>query len=133
MALDTFRLPIGDYLALTIPQSLWRPWTLLTYPLVSFDIIGVIFYGFWLFFVGGSLERSWGTRFYATYFFALAVISALGLTAGSFLVQIPVLVTNWLPLAAITLTWCLLNPNEVIRFNFLFPIQAKWLGILVFD
>lgn len=130
MALDTFRVPIGQHLALMIPTSLWRPWTLLTYPLVSFDIIGVLFYGFWLYFVGGSLERSWGTRFYGFFFGLMALISALGLVAGAFLLHVPVLATNWLPLAALTIAWCMLNPDQVIRFYFFLPIQAKWLAIL---
>jgi membrane associated rhomboid family serine protease len=129
MALATFRVPPGAYLALSIPQSLFRPWTLLTYPLVSFEIIGVIFYGLWLYFVGGSLERSWGTRFYGLFFFLMALISALGLIAGALLLRVPVMADNWLAIAALTLTWCLLNPNETIRFNFFIPIQAKWLGI----
>jgi membrane associated rhomboid family serine protease len=130
MALTAFRVPVAPYLALSIPDTLMRPWTLWSYPLVSLDVIGMLFYGIWLFFVGGSLERGWGTRFYGIFFALMTVISALGLIAGSFLLHVPVVVNNWLPIAALTLAWCLLNPNEEVRFYFFIPIQAKWLALL---
>jgi membrane associated rhomboid family serine protease len=130
MALTAFRVPVAPYLALSIPNTLLRPWTLLTYPLASFDVIGMLFYGIWLYFVGGSLERGWGTRFYAIFFALMTVVSALGLVAGAFLLRVPVMASNWLPIAALTLAWCMLNPNEEVRFNFFIPILGKWLALL---
>lgn len=130
MALYAFRVPVGEYLALIIPQSLFRPWTLLTYPFASFDIIQMIFYGIGLYFFGASLERSWGTRLYGTLFLSLAFITAIGLTAGAFLLRESVVAFNWLPLGALVLAWCALNSNEEIRFNFIFPIKGKWLALL---
>jgi membrane associated rhomboid family serine protease len=130
MALTAFRVPVAEYFALVIPQALVRPWTLLTYPFVSTDVIGMIFYGLALFFIGGSLERSWGSRFYALYFLAMTIITALGLTLGAFLLRAPVAVSNWMPIAALLLAWCLLNPNEEVRFYFFIPIKARFLALI---
>jgi hypothetical protein len=36
---------------------------------------------------------------------------------------------NWLPLAALIVAWCMLNPNEEIRIWGIIPILAKWLAL----
>lgn len=130
MALVTFRLPVASYFCFLAPSSLQYPWTFLTYPLVSLEVIGCLFYSLWLYFIGGSLERGWGTRFYGMYFFLMALISAAGLMLGSLILKVEVFGENWLAISAVTLAWCMLNPNEVIRFNFFIPIKAKWLALL---
>ena len=120
---------IAPWLTFAAPDS-WRvPWTALTYPLYSADPIGLLFYGLWLYFVGGSLERSWGTRFFAIYFGLMSVITALGLTACTLLIKTPIFVSNWMPIAALTVAWCMLNPNEEIRIWGIIPILAKWLAV----
>lgn len=129
MALVTFRVPIAQLLYFSAPESLFRPWTLLTYPLLSMGIIGMLLHGLWLFFVGGSLERSWGTRFYAKFFAAMTLIGALSITLGAFVLRIPVWAENWLPVAALTITFCTLNPSMQINLWCVIPVQARWLAI----
>ena len=124
-----FKAPVLGWLAFEAPFSLSRPWTLLTYPLVSINPISLLFYGLMLWWVGGSLERSWGTRFYAIFFGLMSVITALGLSAGAFLSNRAVVLDNWLPLAALIVAWCMLNPNEEIRIWGIIPILAKWLAL----
>jgi membrane associated rhomboid family serine protease len=104
-------------------------WTLLTYPLVSVNPISLLFYGLMMWWVGGSLERSWGTRFYAIYFGLMSVITAVGLSAAAFLTNSEFIIDNWLPLAALIVAWCMLNPNEEIRLYGIIPILAKWLAL----
>jgi membrane associated rhomboid family serine protease len=130
LLLVAFRVPVYEYLALQIPQTLVRPWTIVTYPLVSFGVFGMIFHGIWLYFVGGSLERSWGTRTFALYYLAMTVISALGLILGAFVLRVSVMADSWLPIAALTVAFCLLNPHEVIRFWFILPIPARMLAVI---
>jgi membrane associated rhomboid family serine protease len=130
LLLASFRLPVGEYLALQLPLGLLRPWTLLTYPLVTLGVLGMLFHAIWLYFVGGFLERAWGTRFFATYYAAMTVISALGLTLGAFLLRVPVRADAWLPIAALTIAFCLINPHEIIRFWFILPIPARWIAII---
>jgi membrane associated rhomboid family serine protease len=117
-------------LAFNAPQSLSVPWTLLTYPLVTFDPIGLIFYGLMLWWVGSSLERSWGTRTFAIFFAALSVLSALGIALGTIVLGVgSVQVYYYLPLSALVVAWCALNPELEIRIYGIIPVLAKWVGV----
>lgn len=109
------------------------PWTVLTYPLVCVNdgIIGLLFACYWLWWAGGSLERTWGTRTFATYFFILSALSALGLYAGSVLTGVPVILAGlWLPIAGITVSYAMLNPEQQILFMLFIPLKLKYLAIL---
>ena len=124
-----FKAPVLEWLAFFAPFSLARPWTMVTYPLVSVDPISLLFYGLMMWWVGGSLERSWGTRFFAIFFGLMAVITALGLTAAAFLTSDTIRLDNWLPLSALIVAWCMLNPDQEIRLWGIIPILAKWLAL----
>ncbi|MBV9849014.1 MAG: hypothetical protein JO250_04920 [Armatimonadetes bacterium] len=114
-------------------NALHAPWTFLTYPLVSVGfslwlIITLVF--FWL--SGGSLERSWGSGRFAAFFFAVTAVSAASLFLGGILLhqQIPPLNDLFLPLTALIVAFCMINPNETLTFYF-FPIQARWVALIV--
>lgn len=123
-------LPVGQWLDCVVPGDLLQPWRLLTYPFLTRfpDILNLVFYGLMLYQFGGSLERSWGTRFYAGYFFTMGVITALGMAVGGYLFHRDTPVFNMMPIAALLVAWCMLNPTQEILF-FFFPIQARWLAI----
>lgn len=121
--------PVAQFLAFSAPNSWILPWTALTYPLYSSDPLSLLFYGLWLWFVGGSLERSWSTRFFAIYFALMSVITAAGLTACSLIIKQPIFVSNYLPIAALTVAWCMLNPDLEIRLYGIIPILAKYLAV----
>ena len=124
-----FRVLDPIWLMLAVPGALREPWTLLTYPLVSLGIINMLFYGFWLYFIGSALERAWGTTKYAVFFVVVTFVSGLSMEIGAQLTGSRLLVDSWLPLAGVTLAFCLLMPEETILLLF-FPIKAKWLGLL---
>lgn len=115
--------------------SIQRPWTFFTYPLVSVDPLGALFYGIWLYWIGGSLERSWGTSFFGRYFALMTIITSVSMFVGYLLLAgMPVTeaglsVTNWLPISALTVAWCMLNPEQVILFWGIIPILAKWIAV----
>src|ERR1017187_2359277 len=109
MVLLTFGAPIGPWLAFVAPDSWVRPWTLLTYPLLSTDIIALLFNALLLYMFGGSLERGWGTRFYGIFFLIVTVVSALSIGLGSAVLHVAERAENWLPIAAVTITWCVQN------------------------
>ncbi|BCM94186.1 hypothetical protein IAD21_06089 [Abditibacteriota bacterium] len=112
------------------PPGDWRqPWRLLTYPLSTFEPLGMLFYGVMLWWVGGSLERSWGTRFYAGFFASMTVITALGMTLGSLLLHVPAAVGYYLPMSALFFAWCCINPEQEVRIWGIFPVLAKWLAV----
>ena len=54
------------------------PWTIITYPFIGYyccgttSILSLLFASLWLMGMGGSLERSWGTRTFGLFFVRLA-------------------------------------------------------------
>jgi membrane associated rhomboid family serine protease len=124
--------PEGE-LVFTTRTFLQQPWTALTYPLVAGGGIFWILlsaYVLWLF--GGSLERAWGPRQYSVFLALVAVASALGLWLGSWLTGRQALLAGLgLPLAGIVVVWTAINPSEVLLAYFVFPMQARWLGLIV--
>lgn len=135
--LAAFFSPVAGAFLLTdlvfgIRNVVHAPWTLLTYALVSpppfsfWFVINLIF--FWL--SGGSLERGWGSRRYAIFFFALTLASSLSLLVGSLLMhqQPPLLYGVFLPWTGLIVAFCMLNPEQQITIYF-FPVRAKYLAI----
>lgn len=124
----------GSLLAL-VPANLPEFfWTFLTYPLVNpkFDFLTLIFAGLWLWFVGGSLERTWGTGMYG-FFFVLVTLVTGGAMA---LVAIATGLTGysifglWLPLVGITWAWAKAYPEREILIWGIFPVKAFWLALI---
>lgn len=120
------------YLGFHVLTALRAPWTLFTYPLLGMiGPIGLLFGGYWLWIAGGSLERTWGTRTFVEFFFVISAISAAGLylghlATGAFVAAIGL----WLPLAAVTVAFAMLNPEQTILFMFIIPLKLKYLAAL---
>src|SRR5947209_10652485 len=55
------------------------PWTPLIYPFAAMaaDIIGIFFMSYWLWIIGGTVERDLGTGRYLGFFGVMAVVPAL--------------------------------------------------------
>jgi len=107
-------------------------WTAVTYPLLGCgSILCLIFSLYWLWLAGGSLERSWGSINFAVFFFAVSALTAASLAAGSYLTGAPVALAGLLvPLAAVTVAFGLLNPEEQILFMCIIPLKLKYLALL---
>lgn len=134
LAVVLFKLNIIRYfLGFNTANAMLMPWTFVTYPLVgaNLGVIGLLFGGYWLWIAGGTLERSWGTQRYAIYMLLMCAISALGLWAGTIITgtYIPI-VDLWLPLAGVTVSWAMLNPDQQILFFFVIPMKLKYLALL---
>lgn len=120
----------------------FRPWTLLTYPLVNPDPLLLIFALLWFWYIGGSLERSWGGQTYG-FFLGLATVTtglAFSLVSWFFrwTYRIDAIAGLWLPLTGLTWAWAKLYPDRELLFWGLFPIKAQWLswiqaGIVFFN
>lgn len=114
-----------------------KPWTLVTYPLVINDPLTLIFAGYWLWVVGGSLERAWSSRIFFRFFVGISLVTALSIWIGSQLLQViglsgfdgiyASLNGLWMPLAALTVSWCLLNPEQIVLLGFILPVQGRHL------
>lgn len=122
--------PIASWLAFIAPSQIAEPWRMLTYPLVMLDPISLIFYSLWIYFICGSLERSWGTRTFGIFFAAVTAISAAGLTIGALLTRTQAPVGGYVAVGAAFLAWAMLNPNLEIRLMGIIPILAKWLAAI---
>jgi membrane associated rhomboid family serine protease len=107
------------------------PWTFFTYPLVcDGDILGLVFACYWLWIAGGSLERSWGSMEFGIYFFAMSAVSALGLFIGGLITGVQVPAGLWIPLAGLTVSFAMRNPEETILFMFFLPLKLKYLAMI---
>lgn len=115
-------------------SSWWlKPWSFLTYPLVTKHPVTAAFTNYWLWIVGGTLERSWGSRAFGGFFAGITAATSLGMGIGSLLLGalglepwVDVgLNSLWLPLAGLTVAWCLLNPEQVVLLGFVLPIPGR--------
>lgn len=130
MLLAVFRVPLAYNLTFTAPQDWNQPWRVLTYPFTSFDFSEVLFSGITLFFFGGSLERSWGTKTFTVFLAAISVITALGITLGVWLAKIPLFpVQSWIIVAALVVAWAAINPFEKILLYFI-PVEGRWIAVI---
>jgi len=107
-----------------------RFWTLFTWPLVcAGDPLSLIFALGWTYLFAGSMERSWGTRGFATFFVAVNVLTALVVWLGSLFLGPGVLSGLWVATAPAVVAWSVVNAREVVSFFFL-PIPGPFWGII---
>jgi membrane associated rhomboid family serine protease len=118
-------------------STVWQaPWGFFTYPLVFIpnglmSFISLLLGIYWLYVLGGLLERSWGTQRFLLVFFGFSAISALFLSLGGMLLKIETGFGGlYLPLVDLTVIWALLDPLAQVFF-FVFPMQLRWLALLV--
>lgn len=138
LALELFKAgAIHSYLGFNSGQFIRMPWTLFTYPLVGIccrqfgPVIGLLFVAYWLWWAGGSLERSWGTKTYGLFFFGMSAISALGLVVGGHLTSLPTSAAGLLlPLAGVTMAFAMLNPEQEILMMLFLPLKLKYLALI---
>lgn len=117
-----------------------KPWSLVTYPLVMYSPLGLLLAGYWLWVVGGTLERSWTSRVFLRFFLGIAFVTSFSLWIGSLLLGLAPGVVGrplvelsglWMPLAALTVSWCLLNPDQLVLLGFVLPIKGRVLMWIV--
>lgn len=113
-----------------------RPWALLTYPLVLGPVgvsgmLALLFSGLWLWYIGGSMERTWGTTRFVASWVLLVVISGAGVLAGAGLSRSAIQVYGMsLPLSALTVSWGTFYPTREVLFFGFFPMKAQWIAII---
>jgi len=105
--------------------------SLFTYPLVNSDFLSLVFGCLWLFWIGGSLERSWGSPKFLAFFFLISAASGLGLFIGSLILRVPadLIGALWLPLTSLTVAWATINPLQSVLLWGIVAIQARWIAL----
>lgn len=120
-----------------LPQAaLARPWTFLTYPIAPAGppgaILFVLILYYWFYNIGNQVESELGKPSFVAVFFGLALAGSVAIGAAGFLTGINFpLVGLWLPVAAISMAWAARNGDAEVRFMFVIPLKAKWLGLLL--
>ena len=131
-----FLLGLGNpwrWLSFSTGAPWWAPWSFFTYPLVSYNLFNLTFSGYWLWIVGGSLERAWSSQRFLRFFAGISLASSLSLWLGSLLFGLlgaasgTFLSGLWMPLAGLTVAWCLINPDQIVLFGFILPIRSRQL------
>ena len=134
MVLCVFAPGFVEWIDFRTVQDLAQPWRLFTYiffpPAGLFGLLFRVGFLYWIF---GSLERSWGTRIFAVFAAAATVIPVLGLLAGSAIARTPIFCDPSLPVAAGAVAWGLLNAEEQVCIWFIpMPgIAVSFLGVLL--
>lgn len=114
-------------------------WTFLTWPLYGGALhpISLLFACLWAWSIGGSLERSWGTRDYVGFLAANAALTAVTVWGGAHLMNslpggrehIGFLAGLWAAMAAPTVAWAVINRRETVYLYF-FPVPAPAMAAL---
>src|SRR5207253_10005279 len=94
---------------------------------------GVLFMSYWLWIIGGTVEKELGSGTFAGFFAAMTLVPSLMFFVCYLLLhmdpRVPVY-GLYLPVAGITLAWATRHPNQSMLFMLVIPILAKWLGVL---
>ncbi len=122
--------PIGSPDTVLTPFGMQRvpsfyPWQLITYAFLHGSFTHLFFNMFALWMFGVQLENVWGSRRFATYYFACVL--------GAAIAQLIVMYGSYIPtigasggVYGILLAFGMMFPNQPIYLYFLFPIKAKW-------
>jgi membrane associated rhomboid family serine protease len=124
---------LARFLSLDPSLGFVWPWTLVTYPFFNGSIrefISLLFSLLWLWFIGGSLERSWGSKTYGLLLFlttlltgvSMSIVGLIHLTANSYVYGL------WLPLVGLTWAWAEIGPDQEVLLMGIIPIKARWLA-----
>ena len=110
-----------------------RPWTILTYPFAAgvhdVGFLDILFGCWWLYGIGGMLERDLGTRRFVIFWLVMTLIPALVMLGVMMFMGIDMPIRFLaLPLSGVTVAWATRNPNSQILFMMVIPILAKWVG-----
>lgn len=119
---------LGGLLALNPRAMVLMSWTLITYPLVN-DILSTVFAALWLWFVGGSLERTWGGRRYGSFLVLTIIVSGVVTGLVGRIVGVSISISGfWMPLVGLTWAWSDLYPDREVLFWGIIPVKSKWLA-----
>jgi membrane associated rhomboid family serine protease len=110
-------------------------WTLLTYPFVGLDLLGVAFASLSVWFFGSVIEEERGSRWLIEFFLVTTVGG--GLLASLLTVALAGR-PGWIPFSGATGLWpfvlavmiafAYFNPDQTIRIYFVLPVKAKYLA-----
>jgi membrane associated rhomboid family serine protease len=129
---DLLHLGVTQRVVLVPNLLLQQPWTLLTFPFVHRDPLGLLFTLLTLFFFGGSLEDRWGGREFLKFCAVSAAggaLLALVLAGDGRMAAVPLMGFTGVIyglLLALAMFW----PDMEISIFGIIPVKAKWLALV---
>ncbi len=125
-----FGFPVSRYSVMYYPGGGW--WTLFTYPLAA-DPLELVLAGFWLYLAGNDIEARWGRLRYGLFLAISVPLCSLPLFLGAAVFHRPIILAGpFLPLACLTVAWCVGRLDGLVLLGFLLPIPTRVLLILEF-
>lgn len=107
-----------------------RPWTVLIWVLCggAMGPIGLLCAGFWLWGIGGIVERELTSPRYALFALAVTLVTSLLVGLAGLLGVPGTLAGAWVLLVAITVAWATRHPEQPVTFMLILPMKARWLA-----
>jgi membrane associated rhomboid family serine protease len=114
-------------------SGFFRFWTMVTYPFyngLAGQFWSLIFGILWLWMIGSSLERSWGSKTYGLFLFLTTLVTGASLSLTGFFQFGPVsnIYGLWLPLTGLTWAWAEISPDQEVSIWGIIPVKARWLA-----
>ena len=109
--------------------QIWRLITWIFLP-VSDNLFFVVLALYFYYFVGGSLEREWGTAKFTVFYLMGMLLNIIYGTVFWLIFGIPVLIGPTFLNLSMFFAFAVFFPDYYLRLFFLIPIKAKWLGLL---
>lgn len=115
-----------------VPLMVWRDfflWQLVSYLFLHGSLFHLLFNLLALYMFGCSLERLWGSWFFAKYFFVTGVGAGVCTLCFAPILGTPTVGASG-AIFGVLLAYALYYPNQVVYFNFIFPIKIKYLVLM---
>ncbi len=124
----------GQWLSWLVSDNLLaRPWTVVTHLAVfQSSILSLLVGSYMWFWVGGSLETTWGSNRFAAVLLFWGALSNLSMSLGNYVLynQGFLAIGYWQALGCLFVMWAMMNPRATVLFMFVIPIEARILGYL---
>lgn len=113
-------------------DPLGAPWTFLSYPLFpAGGLLAVLLGGWWLWGIGGIVERELGSLRYLAMIVLVTVLAPIFMWLGSMAMKLDgTLAGYWMILPTVTVAWATRHPSDNVLFMLMLPIQARWIGLI---
>lgn len=110
-------------------------WQLVTYLFLHLNFQHIIYNMLSLWFFGADLEYAWGTRKFLKYYFFCGVGAGITVVVANYLLPggspyTPTIGASG-AIFGLILAFVLMDPERIVNFNFLFPIKAKYMGLII--
>jgi membrane associated rhomboid family serine protease len=120
-----------------LPGSIGMPWVYLTYPFVNdlaggFGVIGMLFLAFWLYWVGGALERDLGALRFGILWLVAGLLEAACVAIAGSLIGVPWIAQGaLLPVGVLTVVWGVRNRTASVMLMMILPLNGFWMAWLM--